>query len=70
MVIYVEDNNELTTDFYEVEDGDRDSNDKTLSGLNAVDASVDVDGVGTEDGQHPHVDVVEHTCRNTATKHT
>ena len=48
----------LTIQLYDVEDDNGNSDDDGLSGLNAVDASHDVDGICTEDSQHAHVDVV------------
>ena len=42
----------------EVEEKNGESNDQGLPHLNAIDASQNVDGVGAEDSQHPHVDKV------------
>ena len=57
-------NNELTTEFNEVEDRNRQSNDETLTSLDPIDACVDVDRICAEDGQHAHVDIVQNTYGN------
>ena len=44
---------------HQVEDGDAGSDDDALADLEAVNTGQDVDGVGAEDGQHPHVEIVE-----------
>jgi len=46
----------------QVEEEDRTSNDRRLSHLDAIDPREDVDGIGAEHRQHPHVQVVENTC--------
>jgi len=38
---------------------DEAADDETLAYFNAVDASMDVDGVSAEDGEGAHVDVIE-----------
>lgn len=48
----------VAAQFDDVVDNDGGGNNDRLSDLKAVDAGVDVDGVGAEDGQHAHVDVV------------
>ncbi len=52
-----------TVEFEDVEDEDGQPDDEALSGLDAVNPRDDVDGVGGEHGQHPHVHVVQETCR-------
>jgi hypothetical protein len=40
-------------------DKDEACNDKALSGLDPIDASIDVYGIGAEDSKHAHVDVIK-----------
>jgi len=51
----------ITRHFYEVEDQYRDGYDEALASLQAVHTRQDVDSVGTEHSQHPHIHVVQHT---------
>lgn len=46
-------------DFHEVECDNGKGNDEGLSYFKAIDASQDIDGIGAEDSQHSHVDVVQ-----------
>ena len=44
---------------HDVEDDDTEGDDDALADLQPIDAGQDVDGVGAEDGQETHVDIVE-----------
>lgn len=57
-----------TVELLEIEDDDGAGNDNGLAHLDAIDAGQDVDGVGTKDGQHAHVDIVEETQVNVGAK--
>lgn len=52
-----------TTKLQQVEDDDGAGNEQSLARLDAIDAGENVDGVSAEHSQHPHVDIVENTCR-------
>ena len=45
----------------EVEEQDRESNDKGLAHFNAINASKDIDCISTEHSQHPHVHKVQYS---------
>lgn len=52
-----------TSELQQVEDDDGARDEQGLTRLDAIDSSQDIDGVGAEDCEHSHVDVVENTCR-------
>ena len=50
---------QTSTQRHHVEDDDAESDNDALPNLQTVDPGQDVDGVGAEDGQETHVDIVE-----------
>ena len=53
-----------TIELQQVENDDGAGDEQGLTWLDAVDAGQDVDGICAEYCEHPHVDVVENTCRD------
>lgn len=53
----------ITTKLQQVKDDDGAGNKQSLAWLDAIDAGKDVDGISAEHSKHPHVDIVENTCR-------
>lgn len=52
-----------TIELQQVKDDDGTGNKQSLARLDAIDAGKDVDGVCAEYCEHPHIDIVENTCR-------
>ena len=53
--------------FHQVEEEHRQGDDQGLTHLHTIDTRKDIDSIGTEHSQHPHIQKIEEICRIKAT---